>query len=123
VNERIIVKNGSIGVAQVVSGTGNIAKVNQKDCNVIVKEKKGIAEDTESIKHLLDELKSELSEHKSSIDKLSSKVSIIEAELEEENPNKEKITKHLKDSLSTVHQVTGTISNLHNLLEMWLQSH
>ncbi len=121
-NKGIIVNgNGSIGVAQVVSGEKNNVTINQNG-NVILTESIDPAEEIESFKDLLDELKSELSEHKSSLDKLSSKVSIIDAELEEENPNKEKITKHLKDSLSTVHQATGTINNLHSILNL-LQSY
>lgn len=120
-NKEKIAKNGSINGVQEISGNYNNVTMNQNN-KVTIKENIGIAEDIESFKDLLDELKSELSEHKSSLDKLSSKVSIIDAELEEENPNKEKITKYLKDSLSTAHQATGTISNLYNILKM-LQSY
>lgn len=116
-NGIIISGKGNIGVAQVVSGEGNNVTTNQ-DGNVTLTQGVDSAEKINSLKNLLDELKSELSEHKSSLDKLSSKVSIIDAELEEENPNNEKITKHKKDLLSTTHQFTGTINNLHNIIEM-----
>lgn len=116
-NEGIIVKNGSVNGAQVISGNNNNATMNQ-NTKVIVKENKGISEDIESIKDLLDDLNSELSEHKYSLDKLSNKVSIIEDELEEKNPNKEKIRKHLNESLSVVEKATGTLHNLLSILKM-----
>lgn len=116
-NRGIIVKNGSVNGAQVISGNNNNVTMNQSN-EVVVNENKEISEDIRYLKDLLDDLKSEFSEHKSSLDKLSNKVSIIESELEEENPNKEKIKKYLKDSLSTVHQATGTISNMYKILEI-----
>jgi chromosome segregation ATPase len=115
-NNGISNKNGSIGVAQVVSGKNNT--VTQDHNTVTVHEKVSSAEDITSIEDLLDELSSELSKHKLCLDKLSKKVSIIEDELEEKNPNKEKIKRNLKDSLSTVHQFTGTINNLNSILNI-----
>lgn len=110
-NNGIVVSGkGSIGVAKVISGERN--NVTSQNDNVTLIENIDITENIESFKYLLDELKSELSEQKSFLDKLST-------ELEEKNPNKEKITKHLKDSLSTVHQATGTINNLHNILKIF----
>ncbi|MPM33054.1 hypothetical protein SDC9_79621 [bioreactor metagenome] len=116
-NKGIIVNNGSINGAQVIAGDNNNITMNQNN-EVILKEKENISEDVECLKNLLDDLKSELSEHKSSLDILSNKVSIIDSELEEKNPNKEKIKRYLKDSLSTVHQATGTISNIYKILEI-----
>lgn len=116
-NRGIIVKNGSVNGAQVIAGDNNNVTMNQNN-KVIVKENKDISEDMEYLKNLLNNLKSELSEHKSSIDILNNKVSIIDSELEEKNPNKEKIKRYLKDSLSTVHQATGTISNIYKILEI-----
>ena len=117
-NRGIIVKNGSVNGAQVIAGDNN--NVTNQNNKVIVKENKDISEDMEYLKNLLNNLKSELSEHKSSIDILNNKVSIIDSELEEKNPNKEKIKRYLKDSLSTVHQATGTISNIYKILEFLL---
>lgn len=121
-NEGIIVKGkGSIGVAQSVTGTANTGSINQNG-NIALIGSIDTAENTECLKDLLEELQSELSEHKSLLDKLSNKVSIIDAELDEKNPDEEKITKYKKDLLSTVHQVTGTICNLYNILKT-LQSY
>jgi chromosome segregation ATPase len=119
-NNGIINKNGSISFAQVVSGNNN--NVKQDHNTATVYENIGNAEEIISIKDLLDELNSELSKHKLYLDKLSNKVSIIEDELEEKNPNKEKIKRNLKDSLSTVHQFTGAINNLNNILNI-IHSH
>lgn len=120
-NGIIISGKGSIGAAQVVSGERNNVTTNQNG-NVTLTQSIDTAENINSFKNLLDGLKLELSDHKSSLDKLNSKISIIDAELEEENPNNEKITKHKKDLLSTAHQFTGTINNLHNIMEK-LQSY
>lgn len=117
-NRGIIVKNGSVNGAQVIAGDYNNVTMSQNN-EVIEKENKDISEDIESIKDLLENLKSELSEHKSSLDKLSNKVAIINAELEEENPNKEKIKKYLKDSFSMAYQATDTISNICNVLKFF----
>jgi peptidoglycan hydrolase CwlO-like protein len=117
-NEGIIVKNGSIGVAQVVSGKNNTATLNQND-KVIVKENTDNAEDLGAINRKLEDLNSKLSEHKNSLDELGKKISILEAELKEENPSKEKIKRYLKELSLIAFQTTGTTKNMLDLLSVF----
>lgn len=109
-NNGIIVKNGSIGVAQVVSGNENSVEMNQSD--VKIKENVEKTEDMESIKRSLIDLNSNLSEHKHLIDELSKKVSIMEAEFEEQSPNKEKIKRYLNDTFSMIERASITMKSI-----------
>lgn len=114
-NEGIIVKNGSIGIAQVVSGNNNTATLNQNE-KVVIKENMNTAENFETISSKLEDLNSKLSDHKYSLDELSKKISILEAELKEQNPNKEKIKRYLKELSLISFQITGTANSLLQVL-------
>lgn len=112
-----IIANGNVNFAQVISGKNIISNNNNSNNNN--SENVKVAEELEGIEKKLGDLNLKLSEHKYSLDELSKKVSIIEDEYKEENPNKEKIKRNLMDLSSVIFQVTGTTNNLLQSLNLF----
>lgn len=109
-NNGIIVNGkGSIGASQVVSGEGNIAIQNNKD---IINGTKVLEDDLEAINRKLEDLNSELSKHKDSLDELVKKALTLEAGLKEGDPVKEKVKRCLKELSLISFQITGTANSL-----------
>ncbi|MGI5993037.1 MAG: hypothetical protein ACOX79_12300 [Methanosarcina sp.] len=116
-NKGIIQYGGKMKNSQLVFGEEiKVTQKVQKNNNAIVDENRDIEDNLEAIKRQLEDLSSRLSEHKNSLDELSKKTLILETELKEENPNKERIKKHLTELSLIAFQTTTTTNNLLHIL-------
>lgn len=100
--------------SQNIIGNGNTGqKFIQINNNV---DKIDIENDLKTINRRLEDLNSELSKHKDSLDELVKKTLTLEAELKEGDPAKEKIKGYLKELSLISFQITGTANSLLQVL-------
>jgi chromosome segregation ATPase len=117
-NKGIIQFGGNMENSQIAFGDGiKVAQKMQKNIKVIEEEnKKDIEDGLEAIKRQLEDLNLRLSEHKNSLDELGKKTLILETELKEEKPNKERIKRCLTELSLIAFQTTTTTNNLLHIL-------
>jgi len=113
----IVQYGGKMKNSQLVFGDEiKVTQKMQKNSNAEVEKIRDIEGNLEAIKRQLEDLSSRLSEHENSLDELSKKTLILETELEEENPNKERVKRCLKELSLIAFQTTTTTNNLLHIL-------
>lgn len=113
VNKGIIQYGGKMENPQNVNGDKNkIVQNIKKDKKVINEEKRDTECDLEAINRKLEDLNSELSKHKDSLDEFFKKTLILESELKEEKPLKEGIKRRLEELSLLSFQISGTANSL-----------
>jgi ABC-type transporter Mla subunit MlaD len=97
--------------SQNIAGNGNIVN-EMKQINMVIDKKRDAEDNLEAINRKLEDLNSELSKHKDSLDELVKKALTLEEGLKEGDPVKEKVKRCLKELSLISFQITGTANSL-----------